>query len=155
MSGVGVMWGWPATQGGFLRGVGQGDVDDVDRPQVGLAGVEAALEDLQVGDLRCVHAQGLGGQAAQGGLGVGRWRAVGVGLGGGVGGAAGLERDLGQGQFEFGDADHGGGLWRSSRRRAGTGTPGADNTGVERAGPPLAQGPKGCAGGTSGLHRTA
>jgi len=37
-------------QGGFLRGIGQRHVDDVDREQVGLARVEAAFEDVQVRD---------------------------------------------------------------------------------------------------------
>ena len=47
-----------------------------------------------------------------------RRRAVLVGFAGRVGSAAVLERHLGQGELEFGDADHGlVGLWRSSSQR--------------------------------------
>jgi hypothetical protein len=101
-------------QGRFLRRVRQRQVHDVDGEQVGLAGVEAALEDLQVGDGGGVHTQGLRGQPRQGFGRVGRRLAVGVGFGGRVGGAAVFGRHLGQGQFEFGNADHGGGLCLSS-----------------------------------------
>ncbi|MCY1544951.1 hypothetical protein D9M68_808660 [compost metagenome] len=93
-------------QGGFLRRVGQGQVDDVDREQVGLARVEAALEDVQVGDLRGVDAQGGGRETGEGVHRVRRRLPVDLGFGGGVGGAAVFGRHLGQWQFEFGEADH-------------------------------------------------
>ncbi|MCY1382606.1 hypothetical protein D9M69_706420 [compost metagenome] len=54
------------------------------------------------------------GQPRQGLDRVGRRLAVGVGFGGRVGRAAVFGRHLGQGQFQFGNADHGVGLCLSS-----------------------------------------
>ena len=84
-------------QRAFGGRVGQFDIDDVHRQQIGLAGVKAALEDAEAcdGGFRQLQLVRRGG--AQGGV----WR---VGL---------RER-----QAEFGQADHGRrGLWRSSRSR--------------------------------------
>ena len=103
--------GMALQQRGLLTGIGQRHVHDVDRQQIGLARIEAAFEHLQLANSRWVDAQGLCGQAGQRLHGVGRWQAVVVGFGRGVGGAAVFERHLGQRQFEFGDADHGVGLW--------------------------------------------
>lgn len=93
-------------QGGFLPRVGQRHVDDVDREQVGLARIEAALEHVQVGDLRGLDAQRGGGQGGQGVDGMRRGLPVDLGFGRGVGGAAVFGRHGGQRQFEFGEADH-------------------------------------------------
>ena len=98
-------------QHGGLAGVGQRHVHDVDRQQIGLARIEAAFEDLQMANGRWVHAQDLGRQARQRLDGVRRRQAVVVGFGGCVGGAAVLGRHLGERELEFGNADHGEGLW--------------------------------------------
>ena len=97
-------------QRGLLRRVGEREVDDVDRQQVGLAGVEAALEHPQFGDGGGRDAQHLRRQAGERVDRVRRRGAVGLGFAGGVGGAAFFERHLGQGKLEFGNADHGAGL---------------------------------------------
>jgi hypothetical protein len=94
-------------QGGFLSGIGQRHVHDVHRQQLGLAGIEAAFVHMQVGDVRFGDAQRLGGQGLQGGQRVRGGQAVGLGFGRSVGGAAFFDRQRGQGQFQFGQADHG------------------------------------------------
>jgi hypothetical protein len=81
--------GQSLQQCAFLRRVGQGDVDDEDRHQVGLAGIEAALEDVDAGQGRRWEGQDAAGGGAQGDVG-GRGRF-----------------SLGQGELDFGDADHG------------------------------------------------
>lgn len=62
----------------LLRRVGQGQVDDVDRQQLPLARVEAALEQLELGNLGRRDAEQLGAGLAQrgfGGLGLREWQA--------------------------------------------------------------------------------
>ncbi len=78
-------------QGAFLRGVGEGHIDDVHGQQLGLARVKAALVHMQRGDGLKGQPQGLGGQGAQRGLGV----------------LLGFQRQGGQGQAQFGEANHG------------------------------------------------
>jgi len=81
----------PGQQHGFARRVGQGQVDDVDRQQVGLARIEAALVHVHAGNVGRGDAQdldGLGAQRVQ-------WMFGGVG------------RHGGQRQLDFGKADHG------------------------------------------------
>jgi hypothetical protein len=95
MSGVGWMCGFfwcCASNSGFLPRIGQRHVHDVDRQQLGLAGVEAALEHLQIGDRLRGHTQRLRGQLRQGLGGVGRRLPVLVGFGRGVGGCGGARR---------------------------------------------------------------
>jgi hypothetical protein len=77
-------------QRGFLGRLGEGDIDDIDRQQVGLARIEAALEDVDVGDAGGCDAQRLSGSGAQ--------RSLGVGFG--IGGRA-------QRQPDFRETDHG------------------------------------------------
>jgi hypothetical protein len=86
----------------------QRDIDDKDCQQLGLARVKTAFEHLQAGNGLGCDAQGLRAQVGQGGQGVGSGRPVGLGLRWGVGGAARLDRQGGQGQFEFSQANHGG-----------------------------------------------
>ena len=99
--------------------IGQGQVYDVHRQQVGLAGIKAALEHLQRGDVGGADAQGLGRQLAQGTEGVRRGQAVFIGLGSCIGRATHLNRQGRKGEFEFGNSDHGHlcGLWLSSKKR--------------------------------------
>ena len=82
----------PLQQRGFLRRLGELQIDDVDRLQIRLACVEAAFVDLQFGDLGLRNAQRGGGELTQLGDGVGGRHTVGLGLGGRIGGAP-----LGQG----------------------------------------------------------
>ena len=96
-----------SQQGRFPPRVGQGHIDDVHREQVGLARIEAALEDLQVGDLGGLDAQRGGGQPRQGLDGMRGRQPVEFGLGRGVGGAAVFGWHGVQRQLEFGESDHG------------------------------------------------
>ena len=99
--------GVPGQQVGLQRGVCQCDVCDVDRQQVSLAGIEAALENLQAGDCSGVHAQRLGTQAGESVYRVGYRCAVGLGLRRCVCSPAHLDGQRREREFEFGDADHG------------------------------------------------
>ena len=94
-------------QGRFALGLRERQVYDEHRQQLGLARVKAALEDIQGGDIAISHAQSLGRQLAQSCNGVGRGQAVLVSLGGRIDGAALLNRQGGQREFEFGNANHG------------------------------------------------
>jgi len=98
-------------QGGLVDAGGQRDIDDVDRQQLGLARVEAAFEDGELGNGLGGNAQRLGGQPGQRGNRVGHRGAVGLGFTGGIGGAAVFHRQGGQGKFEFGQSHHGYGSW--------------------------------------------
>jgi len=61
--------GEPGEQRGFALGLGQRDIDDVDGQQVGLAGVKAALENVDMRDVGGRQAQQLRNGSAQGRLG--------------------------------------------------------------------------------------
>ncbi|MCY1369853.1 hypothetical protein D9M69_569100 [compost metagenome] len=89
------------------RRIGQRHVDDVHGQQLGLAGVETALEHVQVGDALGRDAQRLGGQQGEGLDRVRRRDAVFVGFGRRVGRAAVFGRHVGQRELEFGESDHG------------------------------------------------
>jgi len=102
-------------QHGLAFGLHEREVDDEDGQQFGFARIKAAFEDVQGSDVGGGNAQGFGGQFAQRGLGVRRGQPVFVGFGRRINGAAFFDRQGGQGEFEFGNADHGGGLWLSSR----------------------------------------
>ena len=84
----------------------QRHVHDKHGQQIGLARVKAALEDVQALDVVHRHAQRLRGHAGKRGQRVRRGAAVFVGFTGGVGGAPGIDRQGGQGEFEFGDSQH-------------------------------------------------
>jgi hypothetical protein len=88
-------------QGGFGLRVGQRQIHDVDRQQVRLAGVKAAFEDVECGDVGCADAQCLGCELAQRINGVRRGQPVLVGLRRRIGGAAHVDRQGRQGEFEF------------------------------------------------------
>ena len=90
----------------FLRGLCQGHIDDVDRQQLGLARIKAALVHLQLGNGGGLQAQALGGQLAERLLG----RVFGV-----VVGVVGHRRE---GEFEFCNPDHG--LYLSSKGMDGS-----------------------------------
>ena len=79
----------------------QRQVHDVNRQQVGLAGVKAAFEDEKGGDVGSADAQGLGRQLAQCFDGVRRGQPVFVGFGRCIGRAARFNRQSRQGEFEF------------------------------------------------------
>ncbi len=83
--------GMLGQQGRFARGVGEGQVDDVHRQQVGLARVKAALVHVHLGNVGRGDAQDLDGLGAQ------RVQRV---LGG-------IGRHGCQRQLDFGKADHG------------------------------------------------
>ena len=76
------------------------------RQQICLARIKTAFEDLQALDVVHRHAQRLCGHAGKRGQRVRRGAAVFVGFTGGVGGAPGIDRQGGQGEFEFGDSQH-------------------------------------------------
>ena len=61
--------GEPGEQRGFALGLGQRDIDDVDGQQVGLAGVKAAFENVDVRDVGGRQPQQLRNGSAQGRLG--------------------------------------------------------------------------------------
>lgn len=88
----------------FLAGVGQGDVDDVDGQQFGLARIEAAFVHMDLGDRIGGNPQALGRQDGQAGGGQEFGMVLGVVF-------QGRERD-----FQFCDANHGG-LYLSSKGR--------------------------------------
>ena len=92
----------------LLGRIGQADVHDVDGQQVDLAGIEAAFEHFQAGQFGLLKPERRGSEAPQGGLRVGWWQAVLVGFRLCIGGAGRVDRQGGQGEFEFGQADHGG-----------------------------------------------
>jgi hypothetical protein len=99
----------PAGQQGRLLGwVLQPDIDDEDRQQLRLACIETAFEHLQAGNGVGGDAQRLRAQAGQGSQRMGGWCPVGLSFGRRVSGATSLDRQGGQGQFEFGQANHGG-----------------------------------------------
>ena len=106
-------------QVGFGLRIGQRQVHDVHRQQVGFTGIEAALEHLQHGDVGGADAQGLDRQLAQGTDRMRRGQAVFIGLGSCIGRATHFNRQGRKREFEFGDSDHGHlcGLWLSSKKR--------------------------------------
>ena len=88
-------------QGGFVLRIGQQQVNDINRQQVGLTGVKAAFEDVECGDVGGADAQSLCRQLAQRIDGVRRRQPVFVGFGRRVCGAARFNRQRRQGEFEF------------------------------------------------------
>lgn len=97
-------------QGGFLGGVGQRHVHNEHGQQIGLARIEAALEHMHIGQRGLSHAQCLSGQTAQGRQRMDAGRVQRLGAGGllGIDSQAFHHGQGGQGEFEFGQADHGG-----------------------------------------------
>ena len=97
-------------QRGLALGLGQRHIDDEHRPQISLARIKTALEDVQRGNVAQRKAQRLRRQLAQRGLGMRRRRAVSLGFVGGIRRSPLINGQGGQGKFEFRKTNHGDGL---------------------------------------------
>jgi hypothetical protein len=100
----------PREHGGFLRRLGERDIDDIHRTQRRATRIEAAFVHAQLGKRGVGQAQGLAHEAAQCGDGVRRRCPVGGGFGRRVGGTARrgalLYGERFKREFELGEADH-------------------------------------------------
>ena len=97
---VGVL-GKLSEQRCFSRSIFQSEIHNEHRQQIGFASIKAALENMQLVDVFGINGKCSRSQLSQCSFRVRRWNAIFVCFGRRIGCAAYLNRQRGQGQFQF------------------------------------------------------